>query len=333
MFIDFAKAYLKAGDGGDGFASFRREKYVPMGGPNGGDGGSGGDIFFIADRNLNTLIDFKFQPRVEAKNGASGGTSNMTGKSGKPVKVRIPVGTVVKRTDSGQLIHDFTRDEEIVLMAKGGKGGLGNQHFATPSNQAPQKFTEGKPGEAFEVSLELKLIAEVGLVGFPNAGKSTFLSVVSQAKPKIANYPFTTLQPSLGVAKIEGDYALLIADIPGLIEGAHENKGLGIQFLRHIERTKVLLFILDMAGTDARSPLKDFEVLRHELSCYQVDLLEKEMLIAANKMDMPESAENLKGFYKKFPKFKKKVYPISAITREGLKPLLFELLKCVTKEK
>ncbi len=331
MFIDYAKATIKAGDGGDGVARFRREKYVPLGGPSGGDGGRGGDVLFVADCNVNTLIDFKFQPRIIAKDGADGGNSNKTGKSGKTVTVRIPVGTLIRDLETEELIYDFVQDGEEVILATGGKGGLGNQHFATSSNQVPRKFTEGKDGDELSVSLELKLIAEVGLVGYPNAGKSTLLSVVSQARPKIANYPFTTLKPSLGVAPIDSDHALLIADIPGLIEGAHENKGLGIQFLRHIERTKVLLFMLDMAGTDVRSPVEDFKVLRNELKCYDEALLDKEMVIAANKMDVPEAADNLKEFQKAFPKLKKQVLPISAVTQQGLKELLYELHDRVTK--
>ncbi len=333
MFIDYAKAHLKAGDGGNGAVSFRREKYVPLGGPNGGDGGRGGDILFVADRNVNTLIDFKYQPNLRARNGANGQRSNMTGKSGKTVTIRVPVGTVVKRFPEETLIYDFAHDGERFVVAKGGKGGLGNQHFATPSNQAPKKAIPGEPGEEFEASLELKLVAEVGLVGFPNAGKSTLLSVVSQARPKIANYPFTTLEPSLGVAKVDGeDHALLIADIPGLIEGAHKNKGLGIQFLKHIERTKVLLFILDMAGTDGRSPLEDYRILRQELSHYKETLLDKEMVIAANKMDIPEAKETLKKFQTEFASERDKVYPISAVTRKGLKPLLRALHHKVTQK-
>lgn len=333
MFIDYAKAHLKAGDGGDGIASFRREKYVPLGGPNGGDGGKGGDILFVADRNVNTLIDFKYQPNIKAKNGIKGQGSNKTGKSGKTVKVRIPVGTVVKNLETEVVLYDFVKDQESFLIAKGGKGGLGNQHFASSTNQAPRKFTPGEPGDEFDVSLELKLIAEVGLVGFPNAGKSTFLSVVSEARPKVANYPFTTLEPSLGVAKVDGDHALLIADIPGLIEGAHKNKGLGIQFLKHIERTKVLLFVLDMAGTDGRSPVADFEVLNKELSFYKETLLDKEILVAANKMDVPEAAENLKTFTTEYPEWKNRTYTLSAVTQEGVRALLRDLNQKVLKEK
>jgi len=333
MFIDYAKAHIKAGNGGDGVVSFRREKFVPLGGPNGGDGGRGGDVLFLADRNMNTLIDFKFQPNLKAKDGVKGQGSNKTGKSGKTVKIRIPVGTIIKHLRTEEVIYDFVKDGESFVVARGGKGGLGNQHFATSSNHTPRKATLGEKGDKFDVSLELKLIAEVGLVGFPNAGKSTFLSVVSEARPKVANYPFTTLSPSLGVAKVDGqDHALLVADIPGLIEGAHQNKGLGIQFLKHIERTKVLLFVLDMAGTDGRSPMDDFKVLKKELSYYAQTLLDKEVLVAANKMDVPEAAENLSKFNEQFADWKDKVHPISAVTQEGIKLLLRELHRKVSQE-
>lgn len=333
MFIDTAKARLKAGKGGNGVSSFRREKFVPLGGPDGGDGGKGGDIVFIADRNVNTLIDFKFQPNIVAKNGANGKGANKTGRSVKPVKVRVPVGTVVKVHPDERLIHDFVQDGESLVVAQGGKGGLGNQHFATSANRTPRKATPGEPGEAFEVSLELKLIAQVGLVGFPNAGKSTFLSVVSHAKPKIASYPFTTLEPSLGVVKQDGHQSsLLIADIPGLIEGAHDNRGLGIQFLRHIERTKVLLFIIDMSGLEGRNPIEDFDVLRKELKFYDSNLLKKEYFIAANKMDIPDSKKNLDQFLEKNHSVGDKVFPISSVAKSGLKPMLEALGQGVVKQ-
>lgn len=322
MFIDTAKAHIQAGKGGNGCVSFRREKFVPLGGPDGGDGGKGGDIVFVADRNVNTLIDFKYQPNIRAKNGGHGKGKNQTGKSGKQVLVRVPVGTVIRRLENESLLHDFAEDRDTFVVARGGKGGLGNQHFATSVNQAPRKTTPGEAGEVFDIGLELKLVAEVGLVGFPNAGKSTFLSVVSHAKPKIASYPFTTLEPVLGVAPAGSDHSLLIADIPGLIEGAHENRGLGIRFLRHIERTKALLFILDMSGVDNRSPLDDFEILKKELSFYGSGLTGKKYLIAANKMDVTESKENLNLFIKKFPKEKKVLFPISSVAKKGIQPLL-----------
>lgn len=333
MFIDFAKAHLIAGKGGDGCVSFRREKYVPRGGPNGGDGGKGGDVVFIADHNVNTLIDFRYQPILKAKNGEKGMGAGCTGKMGKSVTLRIPVGTVVKDALTGELLHDFTKSGEQVIVAKGGRGGLGNQHFATSVNQAPTKAIPGEPGETREVTLELKLMAEVGLVGFPNAGKSTLLSVVSEAKPKIANYPFTTLEPMLGVARVGADRTLLMADIPGLIEGAHEDRGLGIQFLRHIERTQALLFVIDMGGTEGRKPAEDYRVLRRELDHYDPKLLlEKKYLIAANKMDLPEAAGHLKKFLTAFKKDAAKVFPISAATHAGTKELLKELAK-ITKAK
>lgn len=334
MFIDFAKAHLIAGNGGKGCVSFRREKYVALGGPNGGDGGKGGDVVFIADHNVNTLIDFKFHPFLKAQKGENGSGAGCTGKMGKNVKVRVPIGTVVKDALTGEQLHDFTKDGEKVVLARGGRGGLGNQHFATSVNQAPMKAQPGEPGEAREATLELKLMAEVGLVGFPNAGKSTLISVVSDAKPKIANYPFTTLEPILGVVKMPGGggHSLLMADIPGLIEGAHEDRGLGIQFLRHIERTKVLLFVLDMGGVDGRSPLSDYRILRKELAHYDPKLLEKKYFIAANKMDLPESKRWLKKFLTAFKKEASKVFPISGATHDGLQPLLRALNKA-TKEK
>lgn len=329
MFIDFAKAHLTAGKGGNGCVSFRREKYVPLGGPNGGDGGDGGKVIFIADHNVNTLIDFKFHPILKAKKGENGMGAGCTGKKGKSVRARVPIGTVVKDALTGELLHDFIRDGEEVVLAHGGRGGLGNQHFATPSNQAPRKALPGEAGEVREVLLELKLMAEVGLVGFPNAGKSTLLSVVSDAKPKIASYPFTTLEPMLGVVYLRGGRSLLIADLPGLIEGAHEDRGLGIQFLRHIERTQVLLFMVDMGGTEGRDPKSDFRILRKELGYYDSRLLEKPYFIAANKMDIPEAARHLKKFLAGFPKEAKRVFPVSAATHKGIQPLLRALAKVV----
>ena len=333
MFIDFAKAHLIAGKGGNGCVAFRREKYVPLGGPNGGDGGNGGDVIFIADHNVNTLIDFKFHPFLKAEKGENGMGAGCTGKQGKPVKTRVPIGTVVKDAVSGELLHDFTRDAEKVVMARGGRGGLGNQHFATSVNQAPMKAIPGEPGEVREVTLELKLMAEVGLVGFPNAGKSTLISVVSDAKPKIANYPFTTLEPILGVVKMQGGggHSLLMADIPGLIEGAHEDRGLGIQFLRHIERTQVLLFVIDMGGTEGRKPGDDYRVLRKELAHYDPKLLEKKYFIAANKLDLPEAKGYLKNFLAAFKKEAALVFPISAATHAGLQPMLRALNKATKK--
>lgn len=259
MFIDRAKIHIKAGNGGNGMVSFRREKFVPAGGPDGGDGGKGGDIIFEVDEGLRTLIDFRYKRKYVAGSGENGGTAKRTGKSGKDLIIRVPPGTVVKDLETGRILADMVEPGQRTVVAKGGKGGAGNQHFATPTRQVPGFAKPGDPGEEYEVELELKMIADVGLVGFPNAGKSTLLSKVSAAKPKIADYPFTTLVPNLGVVRIDEGASFLLADIPGLIEGAHQGVGLGFDFLRHVERNRMLLHIVDVAGVDGRDPVDDFE--------------------------------------------------------------------------
>lgn len=281
MFVDTAKVIIRAGKGGNGAISFRREIYIPKGGPDGGDGGKGGDVVFVASKDCNTLIDFRFQPKLIAEDGKAGSGQKSSGKSGKDLEVEVPVGTVVKRSDTGEIVADLVRDGQREIVAHGGDGGYGNWHFRSSVRQTPKIAELGNPGEAFDAELELKLIADVGLIGFPNAGKSTFLSVVSNATPEIADYPFTTLTPNLGVAKVDNT-SILIADIPGLIEGASEGKGLGDEFLRHVERTKVLLHLVDVYSEDAGKAYKD---IRKELENYSAELAERPELVVLTKIE------------------------------------------------
>ena len=281
MFVDTAKVIIRAGKGGNGAISFRREIYIPKGGPDGGDGGKGGDVVFVASKDCNTLIDFRFQPKLIAEDGKAGSGQKSSGKSGKDLEVEVPAGTVVKRSDTGEIVADLVRDGQREIVAHGGDGGYGNWHFRSSVRQTPKIAELGNPGEAFDAELELKLIADVGLIGFPNAGKSTFLSVVSNATPEIADYPFTTLTPNLGVAKVD-DSSILIADIPGLIEGASEGKGLGDEFLRHVERTKVLLHLVDVYSEDAGKAYKD---IRKELENYSAELAERPELVVLTKIE------------------------------------------------
>ncbi len=330
MFIDKAKIYVKGGDGGNGVVSFRREKYVPMGGPDGGDGGKGGDIIFEAREGLNTLMDFKYKRHYKAARGEHGMGSNKFGKSADDMVVFVPLGTIVKDADTGRSLGDLIFPGQSLIVAKGGRGGRGNARFATATQKAPKFAEKGEPGEERWIELELKLIADVGLVGFPNAGKSTLISVVSRAKPKIASYPFTTLTPNLGVVYLHEGESFVMADIPGLIEGAHRGVGLGHQFLRHVERTKVLLYVIDLASTDGRDPLKDVEILMKEVELYNPFLSKRPCLIVANKMDIPDAGDNLSTFKAKMDELGLEVYPISSVTSEGVKALLFrtwELLK------
>lgn len=288
MFIDYSSISVKAGKGGDGAVTFRREKYVPKGGPSGGNGGKGGNIVIEAHHNLSTLLDFKYRRHYKAEDGQPGGNSLKDGKNGKDVIIKVPVGTIIKDADSGKVLIDLIRDNQKFIAAKGGKGGKGNSNFATPTNQAPRIAENGKPGEEKNIILELKLIADVGLVGFPNAGKSTLISVISAAKPKIADYPFTTLEPNLGIVKYKDFQSFTVADIPGIIEGAHEGKGLGHKFLRHIERTKTILFLIDISSENYQ---KDFDILNNELKSYSKILAEKEKLIALTKADLFDEKE------------------------------------------
>jgi GTP-binding protein len=321
-FIDIAEIYVKAGNGGAGHSSFRREKYVPKGGPDGGDGGKGGDVIIQANKNLNTLIDFKFTRKFVATNGENGGKKKQFGKNGKNIKIKVPVGTMVFNMDTGDLIADLTEDGQKVIIAKGGKGGLGNANFATPTNRAPRFAQPGIPGEELNIRLELKLLADVGLVGFPNAGKSTLISVISAAKPKIADYPFTTLVPNLGIVRIDEFKNYSVADIPGLIEGASEGKGLGLQFLRHIERTKVLIFLID---ANSETIKEDYKTLVNELESYNVELAFKKRLICFSKADTI-SEEKMKQIKKmKLDKKFKDQLIISSITNFNIDALKFKV--------
>ena len=292
MFVDYAKIYLKGGDGGNGIVAFRREKYVPMGGPAGGDGGRGGNVIFVADEGLSTLMDFKYHKHFKAKRGSHGMGKNMHGAGGEDLVIRVPVGTVIFDDDNDAVIADLTQADQEVIVARGGRGGRGNARFSNSANRAPSISENGEPGQERWIRLELKLLADVGLVGFPNAGKSTLISVISAAKPKIADYPFTTLVPNLGVVQTRSHDSFVVADIPGLIEGAHQGTGLGHDFLRHVERTRVLLFVLDTAQTEGRDCLEDYEVLRRELEAFNPEIASRPFLIVANKMDLPDAAAN-----------------------------------------
>ncbi len=319
MFIDKVKIFIKAGNGGNGSASLHTEKYVPNGGPDGGDGGNGGSIVFVATSAENTLNYFHFQKHFRAENGGDGGKKNCYGKCGADMEIKVPVGTVIKTTD-GKIIADMYFDGQKEVVAKGGRGGRGNKHFATPRRRSPSFAEHGVKTEEHEVVLELKTIADVGLVGFPNVGKSTLLSVISDAKPKIANYHFTTLSPNLGVVSYY-DKSFVVADIPGLIEGASEGAGLGHSFLRHIERTRVLVHVLDISGSENRNPIDDFQLINNEIYSYDESLKQLPMIVVANKMDMPNAAENLEKFTKKFGK-KYKIIPMTTIIHEGVEELL-----------
>lgn len=328
MFYDRAKIYLKAGDGGNGLVSFRREKFVPEGGPNGGDGGRGGNIFLVADHNLRTLLDFKMKQHYKAPRGENGQNSNKTGKSGQDIYLNVPLGTVVRFDGEEAIFADLVEDGQKVQVVKGGRGGRGNARFASNRDKAPEVAEKGEPGAEAWIRLELKVLADVGLVGMPNAGKSTFISRVSAARPKIADYPFTTLEPHLGIVDLGEGQTFCIADVPGLIENAHEGAGLGHHFLRHLERTKVLLHLIDMSGQEGRDPLEDFEIISNELIKYKEELREKPRIIAANKMDLPSSAENLKRLTEKYgAEFE--IYPISAATDHDLKKILFRCYELI----
>lgn len=323
MFVDHVKVYVKGGNGGDGMVAFRREKYIAYGGPAGGDGGKGGDVVFIVDEGLRTLMDFRYQRHFKAPRGEHGGSKNKHGKGGVDMVVKVPPGTIVKDVESGTIIADLVEHGQTAVIAKGGRGGRGNSRFATPQNPAPELSEKGEPGVEREITLELKVLADAGLVGFPSVGKSTLLSVVSAAKPKIADYHFTTLVPNLGMVELEGGRTFVLADLPGLIEGAHEGVGLGHQFLRHIERTRVIIHVVDMSGLEGRDPYEDFITINEELEKYNLRLMERPQIIVANKMDMPDAEENLKQFKEKLDDETALIFPISAITREGLDQLLF----------
>lgn len=315
MFIDQSRIYIKGGDGGNGVVAFRREKYVPMGGPSGGDGGRGGNVIFVADEGLRTLMDFRYNKHFKAQRGVHGQGKNMHGAWGEDLVVKVPVGTIIKDDTTEEVLADFTIPGQEITIAKGGRGGKGNARFSSSINRAPSFAENGEPGEERWVKLELKLLADVGLVGFPNAGKSTLISRISAARPKIADYPFTTLIPNLGVVETRNKNSFVVADIPGLIAGAHEGAGLGHNFLRHIERTKVLLFILDTAQTEGRDVIEDYNTLRQEVELYNPHLVNRPFLIVANKMDVPGAEENAQRLEKQLGV---KVYRISAVTGQGV---------------
>jgi GTP-binding protein len=325
MFLDYVKIFIKAGNGGNGAVSFHREKYVPNGGPDGGDGGNGGDIIFVADKDMNTLIDFKFKKHFRAENGTSGGAKNCTGKCGEHLVIKVPTGTVIRDTQSGNIIADLFEDGEEFVALKGGRGGKGNVRFAHAQRQAPSFSQLGETTEEHQVTLELKTIADVGLVGFPNVGKSTLLSMLTSAKPKIANYHFTTINPNLGVVQMFDD-SFVIADIPGLIEGASDGAGLGHYFLRHIERVRLIVHIVDISGSEGRDPLDDYYKINQELENYSLKLGSLPQIVVANKADMLEDPAYLEEFSKKIGK---KVHLISAIIGEGLKDLLTDIKRMV----
>lgn len=321
MFLDYVKIFIKAGNGGDGRVSFHREKYVNNGGPDGGDGGKGGDLVFVATASMNTLVDFRYQKHFRAENGCNGDKKNCAGKCGEDLIVRVPCGTVIKDSESGCVICDLLKDGQSKIVLKGGRGGKGNAHFATSTRQSPGFSQQGEKTVERQIILELKVIADVGLIGFPNVGKSTLLSVLTAARPKIANYHFTTLSPNLGVLNLYDD-SFVLADIPGLIEGASEGAGLGHYFLRHIERVRLLVHVVDVSGSEGRDPVEDFNKINGELSSYSERLRALPQIVVANKCDLLESKDKISEFEKAIGY---KVYPISAVTRDGLEDLLREL--------
>jgi GTP-binding protein len=328
MLVDEARITVKAGDGGNGCLAFRREKYVPRGGPSGGDGGRGGDITMVATIHRNTLLHFRFNPEYTAQRGRHGEGSNRTGHEGESVTIQVPVGTTILDLETGETLFDFTEDGQTWLAAKGGRGGRGNQHFATSTHQAPTEHEPGKPGEFRKLQLRLKLLADVGLVGYPNAGKSTLISRISAAKPKIADYPFTTLEPNLGVVQMPDLRSFVVADIPGIIEGAHEGRGLGIQFLKHIERTKVLVHLVDMSDT-GRDPIHDFETLLAELASFDESLATRPMLVAASKMDAAQDPDKVAVLRALAASRGMAFFEISSVTGQGIEALKFALAERV----
>ena len=335
MFTDYAKIKIKSGNGGDGAVTFRREKYVAAGGPDGGDGGRGGSVYFRVDPNANTLIDFRFTKKFKAQDGENGSGGHKYGKSGEDLYIDVPAGTIIKDAETGKIVADLSEQGQVELILKGGRGGKGNSHFATSTRQVPRFAQAGEDGEEKEIILELKLLADVGLLGFPNVGKSTFLSVVTDAKPKIANYHFTTIEPNLGVVKTKNGDSFVIADIPGIIEGASEGVGLGIQFLRHVERTRLLLHVIDASGTEGRNPVQDFYTINEELKGYSEKLSERKQIIVANKIDVMQDDEGLKELEALAQKEGMEIFGISGVTGEGVTELLnrvSEVLKTLPKE-
>jgi len=332
-FVDYVKIYVKAGDGGRGCVSFRREKYVPKGGPDGGDGGKGGDVIIRASSELHTLLDHRYQKTYKAKRGEHGKGSNMKGKDGEDLIIQVPIGTVVKDADSEEILADLDEDGKDLIVARGGKGGLGNAHFATPINQTPRYAQPGQKGEEKWIILELKLLADVGLIGLPNAGKSTLISIISSARPKIADYPFTTLTPVLGVVKYKDYQSFVVADIPGLIEGAHKGAGLGHQFLRHVERTSILLHLVDVSDYLQSDPVGDFEKIQKELELYNPELINKPFAVVGTKIDIAYEGKRLKRL-KDYCKGKGiDFFPISALKKEGIDKIIEYLSVKVSNKK
>lgn len=331
MFVDVAEIFVKGGNGGNGVISFRREKYVPMGGPDGGDGGKGGDVILEVDPGLRTLMDFRYKRKYVAQNGEHGKGKNMTGKNGEDLIVKVPPGTIIKDAETGEVLADLVAEGQRAIVAKGGRGGRGNARFASATMKAPRFAESGQPGEEHRLILELKLLADVGLLGFPNVGKSTILSVVTAARPKIADYPFTTLTPNLGVVD-RGEDSFVIADIPGLIEGAHEGVGLGHEFLRHIERTKVLVHVLDVSGLSGRDPVEDFDKVNEELALYSQKLMEKKQIIAANKLDVTGADKVYERVKRELGQRGYEVYGISAATGMGINKLMDKVVEVLKEE-
>ena len=327
MFLDEVKIFVRSGDGGNGLVAFRREKYVPKGGPAGGDGGRGANVVFIVDEGLRTFMDYRYQKKFVAPNGENGMSKGMHGRKSKDLYLKVPPGTVIRDTDTGEVLADLVEHKQEVIVARGGRGGRGNCRFATPSNPAPEIAENGEPGEERNLTLELKLMADVGLVGFPSVGKSTLLSITSKAKPKIADYHFTTLAPNLGVVETKDHRSFVMADLPGLIEGASQGVGLGHQFLRHIERTKVIVHVVDMSATDGRDPYEDYKIINQELGEYNMRLLERPQIVVANKMDIPAAQENLEKFKSKLAADGEEVdiVEISAFTRTNVDNLLYKI--------
>ena len=331
MFSDVAKIHIKAGDGGNGAVTFHREKYIAAGGPDGGDGGRGGNVIFVADKGVNTLIDFRYKKKYAAEPGGNGKDERRNGKNGADLIIKVPVGTIVRDTESGLAVCDLKEEGQEFVIAKGGSGGWGNSHFATATRQTPKFAKSGTLGDERDVTLELKLIADVGLLGFPNVGKSTFLSMVSDARPKIANYHFTTLEPNLGVVNLGDGGGFVIADIPGIIEGAHEGVGLGHEFLRHVERTRLLLHFVDVSGIEGRNPLEDFDTINSELKMYSEKLAQKPQVVVANKADIPQFEENFEAFKTELENRGYKVFKISAATKQGVREVLNYALEMLSE--
>jgi GTP-binding protein len=329
MFIDEVRISVKAGDGGNGCMAFRREKFVPRGGPSGGDGGRGGDVTMVANPHRNTLLQFRFNPEHTAGRGRHGEGSNCTGAEGRSVELEVPVGTLVYDEATGELVHDFAAAGERIVVARGGRGGRGNARFATSTHQAPTEHEPGRPGEEKRLRLELKLLADVGLVGFPNAGKSTLISRISAARPKIAAYPFTTLEPQLGVVRLDDFTSFVVADIPGLIEGAHEGHGLGIQFLRHVERTRVLAHLVDVSEESGRDPVHDFEIVMRELAAFSEDLAAKPMLLVASKLDAAQGASRVESLRALAVERELPFFEISSVTGQGIDALRYAMAERV----